>query len=101
MRWFKDSDRYVREDGKCYIRQREVRINGRWCWRWCVYGDVGGRYIDDVIEMFQTLRPQSWPTLMLTPPDDDLRHRSKRPKGRRGSYRKQSIIGGMKNVCKC
>ena len=37
MRWFKDSDRYVREDGKCYIRQREVRINGRWCWRWCVY----------------------------------------------------------------
>ena len=40
MKWFKDSNRYVREDGKCYIRQREVRINGRWCWRWCVYGDV-------------------------------------------------------------
>lgn len=56
MRWFKDSDRYVRGDCKCYIRQREVRINGRWCWRWCVYGDVGGRYIDDVIEMFKTLK---------------------------------------------
>lgn len=56
MRWFKDSDRYVREDCKCYIRQREVRINGRWCWRWCVYGDVGGRHIDDVIEMFRTLK---------------------------------------------
>lgn len=32
-------DRYVREDNEVCLEQRMVRINGRFCWRWCVYAD--------------------------------------------------------------
>lgn len=34
-------DRYVREDNEVCLEQRMVRINGRFCWRWCVYADCG------------------------------------------------------------
>ena len=46
-------DRYVREDNEVCLEQRMVRINGRFCWRWCVYADCGG----NVVEMFKTLTP--------------------------------------------
>ena len=45
-------DRYVREDNEVCLEQRMVRINGRFCWRWCVYADCGG----NVVEMFKTLK---------------------------------------------
>ena len=36
-----------------HIRNRAYdRINGRFCWRWCVYADCGG----NVVEMFKTLK---------------------------------------------
>lgn len=43
-------DRYVREDNEVCLEQRMVRINGRFCWRWCVYADCGG----NVVEMLDT-----------------------------------------------
>lgn len=45
-------DRYVREDNEVCLEQRMVRINGRFCWRRCVYADCCG----NVVEMFKTLR---------------------------------------------
>lgn len=39
-------DRYVREDNEVCLEQRMVRINGRFCWRWCVYADCGGNVVE-------------------------------------------------------
>ena len=56
-------DRYVREDNEVCLEQRMVRINGRFCWRWCVYADCGGNVVEILWDSFSDDEKPEWTSL--------------------------------------